>query len=333
MIFVTILMFSGEENYQWKYDTHSEESKRLLYIFHGFMKGINIGNHKDKLGFSGVLVEFDGETVGEAAKYGIPDSFYLCDGHVLNLWESQYIACELIESSNLNELLKYELNKMINNIKETEIIKKDTEWFYKDLIEDEDNHIIVGRRKFLHDVGSKGNLDINFVNPITNISYSVQTGLFSKMFWNVPGRIEHNNCYAYACNYASGTFPSPGRYSGKPHKRTIYSLIDAVIADGLIPLEEYKIQENTPNYVIALYCIPSTSSVILDNIFWDYHFYRLVVGRGSKHSQFWGHKPGQGTARKRDDKGKIIYDPNKCERGDYTEFAGYFIVSNQVKIK
>ncbi|MDE9591093.1 hypothetical protein, partial [Xenorhabdus bovienii] len=85
----------------------------------------------------------------------------------------------------------------------------------------------------------------------------------------------------------------------KPHKRTIHSLIDAVIADGLIPLEEYKIQENTPNYVIALYCIPSTSSVILDNIFWDYHFYRLVVGRGSKHSQFWGHKPGQGTARKR----------------------------------
>ena len=54
---------------------------------------------------------------------------------------------------------------------------------------------------------------------------------------------------------------------------------------------------------------------------YDYHWYRQDA------DGLWSHKPGITAARRIDNSGKLIIDPMTADRGDYTQFLGYYAVS------
>jgi hypothetical protein len=135
-------------------------------------------------------------------------------------------------------------------------------------------------------------------------------------FWNDPAHIGHNNCYAYATNRRTDTFPQPGRGSG--HEITDMTCAAAVAAskaDGAHIVTDCFGDSEKPRLLVALVIWPGQ----------DYHWYR-------KHPDFWGHKPGHTAARNHDSSKRIITDPERCDRGPYTDFCGYFLIPKSQKV-
>ncbi|CAF1419784.1 unnamed protein product, partial [Rotaria sordida] len=120
-----------------------------------------------------------------------------------------------------------------------------------------------------------------------------------------------NNCYAYATDIVTNTFPQPGRYSGKtPSSMTCESVRNACIQDGLIykgttlPLGQPKI-----GHYVALFIWPHR----------DYHWIRKDA------NGYWSHKPGPGPVTNRDNMGLLIVNPLKSNFTPWTLFCAYFI--------
>jgi hypothetical protein len=141
---------------------------------------------------------------------------------------------------------------------------------------------------------------------------------FNPGFWNNDPNVQrNNNCYNYARNWRTDTFAQPGRASGHPNSIMQCAQVSAAARfDGLVdrcrclPASEY------PRRLMALVIWPGG----------DYHWYRHQIGG------FWGHKPGQTPARNTDNSGVIITNPETCNRGNYTQFCGYFYAGKSVKI-
>jgi hypothetical protein len=137
--------------------------------------------------------------------------------------------------------------------------------------------------------------------------------------WNSdPAIRRNNNCYNYACNYASNTFAQPGRYSASPYTPTSASMIscsnvaNAAASDGLVPVDcdtECAV-DGACTYHVALVVAPGV----------DFHWYRL--DRDGR----WSHKPGSTNATNLDNSGTVITDPRTANRGPYTQFCGCFCV-------
>lgn len=135
-------------------------------------------------------------------------------------------------------------------------------------------------------------------------------------FWNDPAHIRHNNCYAYATNQRTDTFPQPGRASGNTiAAMTCAAAVTASRADGAHDVNDCFDDSERPRLLVALVIWPGE----------DYHWYR-------KHADFWGHKPGQTPARNVDASKKIITDPQTCNRGPYTDFCGYFLIPRSQRV-
>ena len=132
-------------------------------------------------------------------------------------------------------------------------------------------------------------------------------------YWNGSSYVTRNNCYNYASNYRSNSFAQPGLYSGhessKPY--TCSKVSTAIIYDG------WKNNcQNRNNLSICLVIKPGTSTTS------DFHFYR----RSS--NGIWCHKQGPTAAKNSDNSGRIITNPETCNRGAYTDFCGYWYVDN-----
>ncbi|MBC8946269.1 MULTISPECIES: hypothetical protein [Xenorhabdus] len=322
MIRVTLLTFSGLEDYYWYYyDLDYEMNSRwLLGLFRDNIKGINFGETCGKLGFSGFLVEIDGTEQTIAHSYGLTNSFYICDGRAPDLYQSRYLGFTLMESSNQNSNFKSMIFQDIINL------QQDTSDCSEGDDPDEDLHNET--RHTLHDVNNDELYTVNILSPKTGKLITVQAGLFNTTFWNTSEKQKLHNCYSYACNYAGGHYYQPGGNTEKLlQERTMKVVIDGAMSDGLIMLDDYRDEKYYPNHVVALF---ATDDYADD---WDYHWYRLVLNNKHERSHIWAHKPGKMSVRKTDNKNKIIKDPRNAERGKYTQFGGYFIVSNQVKIK
>ncbi|CAF1046866.1 unnamed protein product [Rotaria magnacalcarata] len=121
-----------------------------------------------------------------------------------------------------------------------------------------------------------------------------------------------NNCYAYAADIVTNTFPQPGRYSGKTSPSlTCESLRHACIRDGLI----YKgttlpIGQPKSGHYAALFIWPDK----------DYHWTRKDA------NGYWSHKPGAGPVANRDNMGYLITNPAKSNFTPWTLFCAYYIV-------
>ncbi|HZI02702.1 MAG TPA: hypothetical protein VEZ71_01705 [Archangium sp.] len=137
--------------------------------------------------------------------------------------------------------------------------------------------------------------------------------------WNIPSVQPYNNCYAYANDQITNTFPQPGRATGKPITGLSCGGVQpSAVSDGLRATSGF----NTPlasgeGWYAALVIWPGQ----------DYHWYRQdTVG-------CWSHKPGQTAARNTDNRGRPIADPATAARGPYTDFCTYMVTNRRVTIR
>lgn len=145
------------------------------------------------------------------------------------------------------------------------------------------------------------------------ISVTVQSGCtpaYEPWYWNDGGQIQwNNNCYNYSNNRRTDTFAQPGRAGGDPYDEiTAEEVSNGAIADGLVQTDAA-----TPPPP----CMTKIALVIWPGI--DYHWYRQDSD-GS-----WSHKPGGTQATNLDAAGQPIADPFSANRGNYSEFVGYFL--------
>lgn len=140
------------------------------------------------------------------------------------------------------------------------------------------------------------------------------------------------NCYAYALKQTVDPKtgqpftkkPNPGSFSGNPLsnsdlkkmdvKKEIISRVETDCTALNLTIEEvgsnaYICEDG--EWLIALAFAPD----------YDYHWYR------KDEDGTWSHKPGVTAVSRVDQSRNIIYDPQKCDRGEYYEFMGYFAIS------
>ena len=142
---------------------------------------------------------------------------------------------------------------------------------------------------------------------VNNTTYC--TPAYEPNYWNDMSTIQdNNNCYNYSNNRRTDTFAQPGRASGHMYTQiTGAEVSNGAIWDGL---EQTTAGATSPEgkTKIALVIWPGV----------DFHWYRQDSdGR-------WSHKPGSTEARNYDQSGNLISNPETADRGDYTEFVGYF---------
>ena len=144
---------------------------------------------------------------------------------------------------------------------------------------------------------------------------------FNPSYWNASNVRPYNNCYNYATNRRTDTFAQPGRATGAGTS----TMQCSTVANGAV--SDYNLAD--PNCG-ASHLAPRDRMAL---VIWpgvDYHWYRRHNGSGN--NEFWGHKPGNGSARNTDNSGRVIYNPETANRGGYTVFCGYFYSPSNVVI-
>jgi hypothetical protein len=127
-------------------------------------------------------------------------------------------------------------------------------------------------------------------------------------FWSTPPVLYYNNCYNFASNWANNTFAQPGVGGGcGPAGLSVELLRYSIMCDGGLMWPMCAQSGDAPRCFMAACVWPGV----------DFHFYRFMA------EGVWGHKPGCDTAREYDNSNNPIHDPGSCDRGDYTDFAGY----------
>jgi hypothetical protein len=149
-----------------------------------------------------------------------------------------------------------------------------------------------------------------------------EVGAYNPGFWNNDSSIRsRNNCYNYASNKRTDTFAQPGRGCG--HMYTAISCPEVTrgaLCDGLHHRFNCFPDTERPRYLVALVVAPGPGFI-------DFHWYR------KNREGFWSHKPGGTAVRNVDNRGRVITDPQTCDRGPYTQFCGYFYTCRTQKIR
>jgi hypothetical protein len=152
-------------------------------------------------------------------------------------------------------------------------------------------------------------------------SCSFEMTAYTPGFWNDDAvSLLFNNCYAYASNRKTNSYPQPGRASGVDFpvdNLSCQTVTAAALADGLHRRHLCFPDTEVPRYLVAL--------VVWPNL--DYHWYRI------NSEGFWSHKPGYTPVRNVDNSGNIIRDPVTCDRAGYTEFCGFFYTCRSQRIE
>jgi len=152
------------------------------------------------------------------------------------------------------------------------------------------------------------------------------------------------NCYCYAINqiinpitktvFDNWNHTQPGNLGGKnniikdwknlPEDQVLKTIIDSTNYDlhflglQIIPSTFEEVIEDEDIWKVALcFCF--------DNIR-DYHWYR------QNNDGTWSHKCGTYEVKNTDEVDKVIINPEECNRGIYTNFAGFFIIKKLPKI-
>ena len=146
-----------------------------------------------------------------------------------------------------------------------------------------------------------------------NLIYKKQTGLCKK----IRNKTKKNN----KCNLI---FPQPGQYVGiidesHPRSLTCEKVVNRMLLDNPNIKRVSKEQQLPPDYYrIALYSRHDAS---------DYHYYRQDA------DGMWSHKNGYRKATNKDNKGRLIRDPETADRGNYTNLCGFFMVPISEELK
>ena len=139
-----------------------------------------------------------------------------------------------------------------------------------------------------------------------------------------------NNCYSYIFNYKEKNLEDklqPGQLSNDEYKKTTCEdIIEKMKKDyeklGIRKLRDINEEIECTNYKIALFIDNKGKEL-------DYHFYRQDL------NGYWSHKTGHDPISNVDASGKLITDPENCDRNydkknndkfKYNKFCGYFSV-------
>ncbi len=135
-------------------------------------------------------------------------------------------------------------------------------------------------------------------------------------FWNDYGHVYKNNCYNYSTNRMTDSFAQPGEASGIQLWDMACSQVVAAASQdlGMTPSTYFEYSRKEDDSLIALVVAPG----------YDYHWYR----RGD--DGLWTHKMGNLPATNHDSQDKVIATPESADRGNYTEFCGYFRIKNYI---
>ena len=140
-----------------------------------------------------------------------------------------------------------------------------------------------------------------------------------------------NNCYAYAINnqvYPGSDYlwfrPQMGEYRGENYiysSLTEANIYTAVVRDFNTYNEDFGTSLTFRRIGRYDVCPEGTYKVALVASGSDYHWYRQDA------DGLWSHKRGTTAVQRTDDSGQLIIDPYIADRGDYTQFLGYYAVS------
>lgn len=161
--------------------------------------------------------------------------------------------------------------------------------------------------------------------------------------WNTNKNItKSHNCYSYALNLIYKKqfglckkirnkskkcriiTPQPGHYAGiidekRPRYLPCNIVVGRMLKDNPHIKPVGKFEKLPPNYYrMALYSRDDAT---------DYHYYRQDA------NGLWSHKNGWRKATNKDNKGRLIRDPDMSDRGRYINLCGYFMVPISKKLK
>lgn len=297
MLTVTVDVFSGRPNPTWVLQADQAHAVlRTLSLNRGVVSDMNSGH--PGLGLRRLTLHVQQE--GLAASYGLPDRFAIATGATAAEGKALEIAEHLIAGMPLQPP---SLDPLV-------------------LLDQDLQHMLRDALKSLPRVGPVG------VNPSRLLKAApaapetcYETTAYNPDFWNGPDHIRHNNCYNYAANLRTDTFAQPGRASGNqaypPY--TCDEVRAAAVSDGA--RVDCPPDSQAPRWLMALAVAPGTASTS------DYHWYRLAS------EGFWGHKPGQTAVKNTDNSGNVIYNPQTCDRGIYTQWCGYMYTQKSMSIR
>ncbi len=306
MLRVEVDIFSGRPNPAWIVSSDTVTRKLLTALQRNrSLTTKSVGGFQG-LGFRGVEVQVLGDNDDvRAAK--LPHSFVLATGTGSKLKRGGELAAALIKEMTKSAKIVLPEHAL------TPIDKR-----MQSLVLSELEKFIAKPRRSSAPKELKANFRRRTIHDSQCERCQYEISLFNPGFWNNDPNVRtKNNCYNYARNWRTDTFAQPGRASGHPNSVMQCAQVStAARYDGLVdrckcvPASEY------PRRLMALVVWPGG----------DYHWYRHQIGG------FWGHKPGKTAARNTDNSNVIISNPETCDRGNYTNFCGYFYAGKSVNI-
>jgi hypothetical protein len=316
MLKVTVDIFSGRPNPSWVMD--EVDAKSLLDKVTKNPETIaKRDSGYQELGYRGIILEPLSDKIMD--EYELSPSFAIANGASKDESKGLEIAKSLINSMPVAQNEKSGILTPLNNALQKMILEK------MDLFPE-----VVSRKMPEPPAVARKEQRIGFEEPdVSDMqekkgvdSYGVHcyyhTWWFNPGFWNNDPNVKRcNNCYNYARNWRTDNFAQPGYASGYSHHLTCDSVTNAALSDGAHRRYDCFPESENPRWLMAMVIWPGH----------DYHWYRL------SREKFWGHKPGNTEARNYDNSHATIWNPETCNRGDYTQFCGYFYACKSMKIK
>jgi hypothetical protein len=235
-----------------------------------------------------------------------------------NLPTSYYLAVRDTAPDSKSTELVERLIALIERGEPVQVAKADAPALEADFVSFLQSALIAPTRTSVTDTDAQaGTAAPEVLAPIVGVTCTIELGRFNPGFWNDNATTRYNNnCYNYASNWRTNTFAQPGRGSGSMYTSiTCPEVSRAALSDGMHRRFECFPDSEKPRYLVALVVAPGP-------VFIDYHWYRKQL------EGFWGHKPGSTAARNIDNSGRVITDPQTCDRGPYTQFCGFFYGCN-----
>ena len=311
MLRVTVDMFSGRPNPSWIVDDEKEAQGILKKVEERREVVAKAESGYQGLGYRGILLELLEDDTAE--EHGLPSSFMIAGGGSADESKGLEIASQLVEGmlkypttteaaiTPLDKSLEVPLDKDLQKL-----IMGELTAFPK-----------VALRKVPKEIRLKARDSVKTEEAIDG-KCEIELSAFNPGFWNNDSYVtRRNNCYNYGTNRKTNTFAQPGKASGNhPYPMACGAVTKAALSDGAHKRKDCFPDSEAPRWLMAMVVRPGK----------DYHWYR-------KHSEgFWGHKPGGTRAKNTDNRGRIVMNPETCDRGGYTDFCGYFYACKSMKV-
>jgi hypothetical protein len=296
MLRITVDVFSGIPNPSWTLD--EQQSKAVLEEISGNRAVVvEDASALGRLGYRGIMIEAESdETMKE---YNLKDNFMIATGTSADERAGTDLARQLIKDMPIGKVALAEGRA-----------PPDEE--LRDFLLEQ-----VRAPRKVQLLTELDGLVVHKEMPKETCPYETCESNFG--FWNNDDYVrQNNNCYNYARNQRTDTFAQPGRASGAyPYPVNCDAVTNGALSDGAHRRYDCFPESESPRWLMALVIWPGR----------DYHWYRKA------REGFWGHKPGGTEARNTDNSGRVISDPEGCDRGPYTQFCGYFYACKSMIIE